>query len=173
MSNENNFDNILTKIRDCMDRAGEFEIGDSAIKDCDPKELLAIMEETVHEHWKIHAAALAYYSHLYNMAQTELEDLEAKFQQAILREKGVLTRIAKEDMGLSRPSKDDIQNLAIILSEKTEDSPIRQDFKKMQEGIKYYKSAVRDLKSWVDVWEKKGFSLNGLTNVTHPQKFYT
>jgi len=167
-----NFDNILTKIRNCMERAGEFVIGDTAIKDCDPEQLLSIMEETVHEHWKIHAAALAYYSHLYNMAQTELEDLETQLQQAILREKGVISKIGKEEYGLSRPSKEDIQNLAIVLSEK-ENSPVRQDFKNMHDSIKYYKAAVKDLKSWVEVWEKKGFSLNGLTSVTSPQKFHT
>ena len=166
------FNNILEKIRDCMDKAGEFSIGETAIKDCDPNELLGIMEETVHEHWKIHAASLAYYSHLYNMAQTELEDLEAKFNQAIMREKGVILKIGKEEYGLSRPSKDDILNLSVILSEK-ENSPLRQDFKDMQNSIKYYKAAVRDLKSWVEVWEKKGFSLNGLTNVTLPQKFHS
>ena len=166
----NDFNNILEKIRSCMERAGEFTIADTALKDCDPKELLGIMEETVHEHWKIHAASLAYYSHLYNMAQTELEDLETLFNQAIMREKGVILKIGKEEYGLSRPSKDDISNLSIVLSEK-EDSPLRQDFKEMQVSIKYYKSAVRDLKSWVEVWEKKGFSLNGLTNVTHLQKF--
>jgi hypothetical protein len=165
------FDSILNKIRDCMDRAGEFSIGETAISDCDPEQLLAIMEETVHEHWKIHAAALAYYSHLFNMAQTELEDLEAKFNQAIMREKGVILKIGKEEYNLSRPSKEDIHNLAIVLSEK-EDSPLRQDFNEMQESITYYKAAVRDLKSWVEVWEKKGFSLNGLTSVTSPQKFH-
>jgi len=166
------FNNILEKIRSCMNKAGEFTIGETAIQDCDPNELLGIMEETVHEHWKIHAASLAYYSHLYNMAQTELEDLETKFNQAIMREKGVITKIGKEEYGLSRPSKDDIANLSIVLSEK-EDSPLRQDFKYMQDSIKYYKSAVRDLKSWVEVWEKKGFSLNGLTSVTQSQKYHS
>jgi len=167
-----NFNSILEKIRNCMDSAGEFRIGDTAIKDCDPEQLLGIMEETVHEHWKIHAASLAYYSHLYNRAQTELEDLENKFNQAIMREKGMIISIGKEEYGLSRPSKEDIANLAVILSEK-EPSPLRQDFKNMQDDIKYWKSSVRDLKSWVDVWEKKGFSLNGLTNVIQPQKYHS
>lgn len=171
MSSENDFHNILDKIRECMDKAGEFTIGDSAISDCDPQQLLGIIEETVHEHWKIHAAALAYYSHLYNMAQTELEDLESKLNQSILREKGIIMRLAKEEYGLSRPSKEDIQNLAIVLSEK-EQSPVEADFKQLYSDISYYKSAVRDLKSWVDTWEKKGFSLNGLTNVIQPQKFH-
>jgi len=168
----NDFNGILEKIRSCMDRAGEFRIGDSAIKDCDPEQLLSIMEETVHEHWKIHAASLAYYSHLYNMAQTELEDQETQFNQAVLREKGVIIKIGKEEYGLSRPSKEDIANLAVVLSEK-EPSPLRQDFQTMQNNIKYWKASVRDLKSWVEVWEKKGFSLNGLTNVTNPQKFHS
>ena len=172
MSSENNFHTILDKIRSCMDKAGDFRIGDTAISECDPEQLLGIMEETVHEHWKIHAAALSYYSHLYNMAQTELEDLENKLSKEILREKGIISKIAKEDYGLSRPSKEDIQNLAIVLSEK-EDSPVRADFKQLHSDVSYYKSAVRDLKSWVDTWEKKGFSLNGLTSVTHPQKFHS
>jgi len=172
MSSEDEFDGILEKIRSCMTKAGDFRIGDTAISEVDAEQLLAIMEETVHEHWKIHAAALAYFSHMYNMAQTELEDLEAQLNQGIIREKGIITRYAKEEYGMSRPSKEDIQNLAIVLSE-IEDGPLRTDFKYFHESIKYYKAAVRDLKSWVEVWEKKGFSLNGLTSVTQPQKFHS
>jgi exonuclease VII small subunit len=166
------FHDMLSKIQNCMQKAGDFRIGDTALSEVDAEQLLNFHEESVHEHWKIHAAALAYFSHLYNQAQTELEDYEAQMQQAILRDKGILTRLAKEEYGLSRPSKDDIQNLAIVLSEK-DPSPLHQDFREFQEGIKYYKSAVRDLKSWVDAWEKKGFSLNGLTSVTTPQKFHS
>jgi hypothetical protein len=165
------FHNMLDKIRNCMEKAGDFQIADTVISDCNPSELLGIMEETIHEHWKIHAGALAYYSHLYNMAQTELEDLEAKLNQAVLREKGVISRLAKEEYGLSRPSKDDVLNLAIVLSEK-EESPVRSNFKQLNDDVSYYRSAVRDLKSWVETWEKKGFSLNGLSNVTSSQKFH-
>ena len=155
-----------------MQKAGDFRIGDTALSEVDAEQLLNFHEESVHEHWKIHAAALAYFSHLYNQAQTELEDYESQMQQAVLRDKGILTRLAKEEFGLSRPSKDDFNNLAIVLSER-DPNPLNQDFRELQEGIKYYKSAVRDLKSWVDAWEKKGFSLNGLTSVTMPQKFHT
>lgn len=166
------FHGMLEKIQSCMQKAGDFKIGDTALSEVDAEQLLNFQEESVHEHWKIHAAALAYFSHLYNQAQTELEDYEAQMQQAILRDKGTLQRLAKEEFGLSRPSKEDIQNLAILLSEKNP-SPLHTDFRELQDGIKYYKSAVRDLKSWVDAWEKKGFSLNGLTSVTMPQKFHS
>jgi hypothetical protein len=165
------FHSMLEKIQQCMEKAGDFKIGDTALRDVDAEQLLNFHEASVHEHWRIHAAALAYFSHLYNQAQTELEDYETKMQQAILRDKGVLQRLAKEDYGLSRPSKEDIQNLAILLSE-TNPKLLNQDFKALQDGIVYYTSAVRDLKSWVDAWEKKGFSLNGLTSVTMPQKFH-
>ena len=164
------FHSMLDKIQNCMQKAGDFKIGDTALSEVDAEQLLNFHEGSVHEHWKIHAAALAYFSHLYNQAQTELEDYEARFKQAVLRDKGVLQRMAKEEFGLSRPSKEDIDNLAIVLSER-DPSPLTQDFKEIQEGITYYKAAVRDLKSWVDAWEKKGFSLNGLTSVTMPQKF--
>jgi len=167
------FHNMLDKIQACMQKAGDFRIGDTALSEVDAEQLLSFHEECIHEHWKIHAAALAYFSHLYNQAQTELEDWEAKMQQSILRDKGILTRLAKEEFGLSRPSKDDFNNLAIVLSERGDDNPLSHDFREIQEGIKYYKSAVRDLKSWVDAWEKKGFSLNGLTSVTMPQKFHS
>lgn len=164
------FHDVLSKIQTCMEKAGDFQIGETALRDVDAEQLLNFYEESIHEHWKIHAAALAYFSHLYNQAQTELEDYESLMQQGILRDKGILTRLAKEEFGLSRPSKDDFHNLAIVLSEK-EDNPLSQDFREIQEGLRYYKAAVRDLKSWVDAWEKKGFSLNGLTSVTMPQKF--
>jgi len=167
------FHDMLSKIQDCMQKAGDFRIGDTALCEVDAQQLLNFTEESIHEHWRIHAAALAYFSHLYNQAQTELEDYEAQMQQAILRDKGVLARLAKEEFGLSRPSKDDFHNLAIVLSEKGDDNPLSRDFRDIQEGIKYYKNAVRNLKSWVDAWEKKGFSLNGLTSVTMPQKYHT
>ena len=167
------FHNMLDKIQACMQKAGDFKMGDTALCEVDAEQLLSFHEETIHEHWKIHAAALAYFSHLYNQAQTELEDYEAQMQQAILRDKGILSRLAKEEFGLSRPSKDDFHHLAIVLSERGKDNPLTRDFCEIRDGIVYYKSAVRDLKSWVDAWEKKGFSLNGLTSVTMPQKFHT
>jgi hypothetical protein len=148
------FNDALGKIKSCMLSAGDIVFGDSCVKDAS-LELLQPTEDSVVDHWKVFQGATAYYACLLNQALSALDQAETELRMTLLKRQGELMILAKDKYTLSRPSKDDLVIIGILEGQ--------EDMQQLRDNVKYWEDAVRNLKSWVDTWEKKSFCLNGIS----------
>lgn len=153
--NENLFEKTLSNVRKCMINAGDEEFAGIAIRDADLSCILPT-DESLHEHWQHLQASVAYYGHMLNQARTALDEAEEDLKIAVYKERGTLHELAKTKFQLSRPSKEDIVVIAIIEG--------KENISKLHDNVKYLKGAVRDLETWLEVWDKKSFVLNGMSD---------
>lgn len=150
------------RLKESMNSCGNDSIGGINLDSFDPKLLSKINNDDVNEHWAIQSSAIAYYGYKKNRVSEKIDLIKRKIKEIIMKNRKKINDLLKDKYNISRPSKDDMESIAI--TENIDDAAILDgELLKLQ-------SMYKDYEVWFNAWSVKGYNLKGYSETTIIEK---